>query len=74
MNRDLFEPLKSDQPLLDCRPLDVTDSDAIKAIAGSIVTVDVLMNCAGYVHHETIVASSRKVFPIDLRMVRAKRP
>lgn len=55
VNRDLLEQLKSDQSLLDCRPLDVTDKHAIKTLAETIGTVDVLMNCAGYVHHGTIL-------------------
>ena len=55
VNRDLLEQLKKDQPLLDCRSLDVTDNVAIKTLAETIGTVDVLMNCAGYVHHGTIM-------------------
>ena len=40
-----------------CRtlPLDVTDKAAIEALARDLGAVDVLFNCAGYVHHGTIL-------------------
>ncbi len=40
-----------------CRtlPLDVTDKAAIETLAGELGAVDVLFNCAGYVHHGTIL-------------------
>ena len=37
------------------RVLDVTDAEAITALAGEIDTPDVLFNCAGFVHHGTIL-------------------
>lgn len=37
------------------RQLDVTDRDAVKAIAEEFPTVDVLYNCAGFVHAGTIL-------------------
>ena len=37
------------------RMLDVTDADAIAALAEEIDTPDVLFNCAGFVHHGTIL-------------------
>jgi len=37
------------------RQLDVTDQAAIEALAGEVGAVDVLFNCAGYVHHGTIL-------------------
>ena len=70
VNRDLLEQLKKDQPLLDCRTLDVRDSDAIKTLADTVGTVDVLMNCAGYVHHGTILECGKedwdKAFDINV--------
>lgn len=36
-------------------PLDVTDARAIEALAAEIGAVDVLFNCAGFVHHGTIL-------------------
>lgn len=52
---ELLEQLKKDQPLLDCRPLDVRDHDAVKSLSDILGTVDILMNCAGFVHHGTIL-------------------
>ena len=37
------------------RPLDVTDGGAIQHLAGEIGPVDVLFNCAGWVHHGTVL-------------------
>ncbi len=40
------------------RPLDVLDDDAVVAAAGAIGAVDILFNCAGYVHQGTILDCS----------------
>jgi len=37
------------------RQLDVRDAAAIAALAGELGPVDVLFNCAGYVHHGTVL-------------------
>jgi len=42
----------------DVRMLDVTAPDAIEAMLGSVGAVDVLFNCAGYVHQGTILQAS----------------
>ncbi len=41
----------------DCttRAMDVTDASAVKEIAAEFGAVDILFNCAGYVHHGTIL-------------------
>ena len=39
----------------DSRLLDVTDSAAIAALAKELGAVDVLFNCAGFVHHGTVL-------------------
>lgn len=43
--------------LMGCRTrrLDVTDGDAVARLAGEVGGLDVLFNCAGYVHHGTIL-------------------
>lgn len=41
--------------LIATRPLDVTDDPAIAALAGEIGPIDILFNCAGYVHHGTVL-------------------
>ena len=37
------------------RPLDVTDAGAVRATAADVGAVDVLFNCAGFVHHGSIL-------------------
>ncbi|MEN3297167.1 MAG: 2-keto-3-deoxy-L-fuconate dehydrogenase [Burkholderiales bacterium] len=64
------------------RRLDVTDAAAISALAKEIGKVDVLFNCAGYVHHGTILECDEQAwdFSFDLnvrsmyRMMRAFLP
>jgi 2-keto-3-deoxy-L-fuconate dehydrogenase len=64
------------------RPLDVLDADAIQALAAELGAVDVLVNCAGYVHNGTILECSEKDwdFSFDLnvrsmyRIIRAFLP
>lgn len=62
--------------------LDVTDPAAVAALAAEIGSVDVLFNCAGYVHAGTILDCSEEdwAFALDLnvtamfRMIRAVLP
>jgi 2-keto-3-deoxy-L-fuconate dehydrogenase len=42
-------------PGVSTRRLDVTDADAVLAIAADIGAVDILFNCAGFVHHGSIL-------------------
>ena len=37
------------------RRLDVTDREAIEALADELPPVDILFNCAGFVHHGTVL-------------------
>jgi 2-keto-3-deoxy-L-fuconate dehydrogenase len=45
---------------LDVRRLDVTDAAAVAALAGELGAIDVLFNCAGYVHHGTVLECAEK--------------
>jgi 2-keto-3-deoxy-L-fuconate dehydrogenase len=64
------------------RGLDVRDGAAIDALATELGALDVLFNCAGYVHHGTVLDTSEKDwdFSFDLnvksmyRMIRAFLP
>lgn len=64
------------------RRLDVTDGAAVAAMAAEVGALDVLFNCAGYVHHGTILdcGDGDWDFTIDLnlkamyRMIRAFLP
>jgi 2-keto-3-deoxy-L-fuconate dehydrogenase len=42
----------------DCRALDVRSTDAVNAMAKDIGAIDILFNCAGYVHHGTVLDCS----------------
>jgi 2-keto-3-deoxy-L-fuconate dehydrogenase len=42
-------------PGIETRRLDVTDKAAVAALAREVGPIDVLFNCAGYVHHGTIL-------------------
>ncbi len=69
-------------PGIETLRLDVTREDEIDAAARSIGALDVLFNCAGFVHHGTVLDCSEKDwnFSIDLnlksmyRMIRAFLP
>lgn len=64
------------------RVLDVLNPDAIKAAAHEIGAVDVLFNCAGYVHHGSILDCDEDAFEFSMnlnvramyRMIRAFLP
>ena len=64
------------------RRLDVLDGEAIRGIARDLGAVDILFNCAGFVHHGTILACEEEAwnFSFDLnvkaqyRMIRAFLP
>ncbi len=69
-------------PHLTTRRLDVTDSAAIAAAQAEIGAIDVLVNCAGFVHHGTILDCAEKDFEFSAnlnvraayRMIRAFLP
>jgi 2-keto-3-deoxy-L-fuconate dehydrogenase len=75
------DPL-ADLPGVTVRKLDVTDPDAVKAIAAEFAGVDVLYNCAGYVHAGTILDCDEDVWTFSnalnvtaqYRMIRAFLP
>src|ERR1700721_2157240 len=42
----------------DKRKLDVRSSEAVEALAREIGPIDILFNCAGFVHHGTVLTTS----------------
>jgi 2-keto-3-deoxy-L-fuconate dehydrogenase len=42
------------------RKLDATDAAGINALAGELGAIDVLMNCAGFVHHGTVLDTGER--------------
>lgn len=69
-------------PGITTRRLDVTDGAAIEALARGFGAIDILFNCAGFVHHGTVLETSERDwdFSFDLnvksmyRMIRAFLP
>jgi len=59
VNMDKLDEIAS-TPGVSVRKLDVTDGAAIAALAKDIPTPHVLVNCAGFVHHGTIVDCTMK--------------
>jgi 2-keto-3-deoxy-L-fuconate dehydrogenase len=53
---------------IETRTLDVTDPAAIAAIARDLGAIDVLFNCAGYVHHGTILDCSEDDFDFSVNL------
>jgi 2-keto-3-deoxy-L-fuconate dehydrogenase len=45
-------------PAFTTRPLDARDGAAITALADEVGAVDILFNCAGFVHHGTILEAT----------------
>jgi len=74
--------LKEKYPMIETRLLDVTSLEEIREIAEETGSIDVLFNCAGYVHHGTLLdcEESDWEFSFDLnvrsmyRMIRAFLP
>jgi 2-keto-3-deoxy-L-fuconate dehydrogenase len=58
---DLKPELMADlrgQGVAETHGLDVRDSEAVKALADKVGAVDILFNCAGFVHHGTALTTS----------------
>jgi 2-keto-3-deoxy-L-fuconate dehydrogenase len=82
INAGTLAELAAADTTIDTRLLDVTDAASVDSLARGIGAVDVLFNCAGYVHHGTILDCPPDAwkFSIDLnltsmyRMIRALLP
>lgn len=70
INQVALDALKAERPCIEIRILDVTDTDAVNGLALEIGTLDVLFNCAGYVHQGSIFDCSKKDwdFSFDLNV------
>ena len=82
LNEDALQALAAESSALQTAVLDVRDAAAIQAFAQERGAVDVLFNCAGFVHHGTILDCNEDdwEFAFDLnvrsmyRMLRAFLP
>jgi len=65
-----LKTLSSDRPGIRTRRLDARDSQAVDNLAAELGAVDVLFNCAGFVHHGTILDCTEKDwdFSFDLNV------
>ena len=55
INPDTLNSLSNENPRIETRLLDVTKPEEIQQAAKEIGPIDVLFNCAGFVHHGTIL-------------------
>ena len=71
---ELMADLK-DHGVAEAHALNVRDSEAVRAIAAKVGSVDVLFNCAGFVHHGTVLTTSEEDwdFSFDLNVTSMHR-
>jgi 2-keto-3-deoxy-L-fuconate dehydrogenase len=70
INEPLLAALSHDRAGIRSQRLDVRDSQAVAAFAAEVGAIDVLFNCAGYVHHGNILDCAEKDwdFSFDLNV------
>jgi 2-keto-3-deoxy-L-fuconate dehydrogenase len=70
INEAALSSLAKESPVIRTRVLDVRSAASVEQIAQETGTLDVLFNCAGYVHHGSILACSDKDwdFSFDLNV------
>jgi 2-keto-3-deoxy-L-fuconate dehydrogenase len=70
INEQLLATLSQERPNIRTRRLDVRDTRDIANCAAEVGTLDVLFNCAGYVHHGNILECSEEDwdFSFDLNV------
>jgi 2-keto-3-deoxy-L-fuconate dehydrogenase len=70
IDHTLLEKLAAEIPDIQTRKLDVRDSQAVNSLAAELGAIDVLFNCAGFVHQGTILDCSEQDwdFSFDLNV------
>jgi 2-dehydro-3-deoxy-L-fuconate 4-dehydrogenase len=70
INEEALKGLGKNHPNIQTRKLDVLQSKDVLNLAAEIGTIDVLFNCAGYVHHGSILECEEKDwdFSFDLNV------
>ena len=58
LNDQLLQKLAAELPGIQTRKLDVRDIEAVNALAAELGAIDILFNCAGFVHQGTILDCS----------------
>ena len=64
----LLELLRIENPEIQTRVLDVTDPVAIQSLAASVEPLDGLFNCAGFVHHGSVLEVSDEDWAFSLEI------
>jgi 2-keto-3-deoxy-L-fuconate dehydrogenase len=65
---DRVPRLLADLQACDCRPLDVTDAQAIAALAADVGPIDIVFNVVGYVHAGTILDCDEASWEVSLAL------
>ena len=60
INQAALDTLAAEKPAIHTRMLDVRDSAAVNSIAQDVGAIDILFNCAGYVHQGSILDCSEQ--------------
>lgn len=70
INQDALNMLAQEHPEMVCRRLDVRNPKEITNLASQLPEPDILFNCAGFVHHGTILDCSEQdwAFSFDLNV------
>jgi 2-keto-3-deoxy-L-fuconate dehydrogenase len=70
INQDALNVLAQEHPEMVCRRLDVRNPEEITRLASQLPEPDILFNCAGFVHHGTILDCSQQdwEFSFDLNV------
>jgi len=70
INESLLQKLAAQLPCIATRKLDVRDTQAVNALAAELGPIDILFNCAGFVHQGTILDCSEQDwdFSFDLNV------
>jgi 2-keto-3-deoxy-L-fuconate dehydrogenase len=66
IDTDALAPLTAEG--IEVYPLDVTDGPAVKAVAARVGAVDILFNCAGFVHHGAILDCDGAAFDFSMSL------
>ena len=65
---DINESLLADLKGCQAERLDVTDEAAIQALAGRLGAIDILFNCAGFVHDGTILDTDADAWDFSMKL------
>ncbi len=64
----LDEVKRAEKGKLETRLLDVTDGEGIAKLADELGALDVLFNCAGFVHHGTVLDCAERDWDVTMTL------